>query len=426
MANGHAGPTGEPRLRTDVLTARRIVVKVGSSSLTTTAGGLDPDRVDALVDVLARTRSADTEVVLVSSGAIAAGLAPLGLTRRPRDLARQQAAACVGQGLLVARYTASFARHGVRVGQVLLTADDISRRAHYRNAYRALGQVLAMGAVPVVNENDTVATEEIKFGDNDRLAALVAHLVRADLLILLSDVDGLYDGDPGRPGSQRLREVRGRQDLVGVEIGSAGSSGVGTGGMVTKVEAARIATDAGIPVVLTAARHAADALAGRETGTFFHRTGNRASDHLLWLEHASSPRGVIGLDADAVRLLSRGEGPLLAAGVTRAEGDFIVGDAVELLDEAGRVIARGLACLDVQELSRLLGRSEREVVHRDDLVLLPNATKAGLPPRRLPLRRRVSIRIRPAHEVPHEIPHEVPLPASAGSFARGAHDEPPL
>ncbi|MFD7707392.1 glutamate 5-kinase [Streptomyces sp. NPDC059786] len=349
------------------------MVKVGSSSLTTAAGGLDSDRVDALVDVLARTRAAGTEVVLVSSGAIAAGLAPLGLGERPRDLAGQQAAACVGQGLLVARYTASFARYGLRVGQVLLTADDIGRRAHYRNAYRALAQVIAMGAVPVVNENDTVATAEIKFGDNDRLAALVAHLVRADLLVLLSDVDGLYDGDPRRPGSRRLREVHGPRDLTEVEIGSAGSSGVGTGGMVTKVEAARIATDAGIPVVLTAARHAAGALAGREIGTLFHRTGERAADHLLWLEHASSPRGAVRLTARAARTVAGRHGPLLAAGITRVEGDFTAGDPVELLDEAGRVVARALIGLDARELTRLRGRPGLEVVPRADVVPLTGA-----------------------------------------------------
>jgi glutamate 5-kinase len=374
-------------LREDVLRARRIVVKVGSSSLTTAAGGLDADRVDALVDVLARVRERGSveepvEIVLVSSGAIAAGLAPLGLEKRPSDLARQQAAASVGQGLLVARYTASFARYGLRVGQVLLTADDASRRAHYRNAYRTLEQLLVMGAVPIVNENDTVATAEIRFGDNDRLAALVAHLVRADLLVLLSDVDGLYDGDPGKPGTSRIAEVRGPQDLDGVEIGSAGKAGVGTGGMVTKVEAARIATGAGIPVVLTAARHAADALAGRDTGTLFHRTGRRAADRLLWLEHASSPRGAVTLDAGAVAAVVERRTSLLPAGVTGVEGDFAAGDPVDLLDENGHIVARGLVNFDARELPRLLGRStrdlarelgpayEREVVHRDDLVVL--------------------------------------------------------
>ncbi|MER5738950.1 MULTISPECIES: glutamate 5-kinase [unclassified Streptomyces] len=375
--------TAPSAARPFVTEARRIVVKVGSSSLTTAAGGLDADRVDALVDVLAKVRSGgEKEIVLVSSGAIAAGLAPLGLTRRPKDLARQQAAASVGQGLLVARYTASFARYGVRVGQVLLTTDDTSRRAHYRNAYRTLDQLLAMGALPVVNENDTVATDEIRFGDNDRLAALVAHLVRADLLVLLSDVDGLYDGDPAKPGTSRIAEVGGPQDIAHVEIGSAGKAGVGTGGMVTKVEAARIAAAAGIPVVLTSASRAADALAGRDTGTYFQRTGRRSADRLLWLAHASTPQGSLGLDDGAVRAVVEGKKSLLAAGIAAVEGDFVAGDPVELRDSAGRPVARGLVNFDAKELPRMLGRSthelarelgpeyEREVVHRDDLVVL--------------------------------------------------------
>ncbi|WP_405877600.1 glutamate 5-kinase [Streptomyces sp. NBC_00005] len=363
--------------------ARRIVVKVGSSSLTTASGGLDADRVDALVDVLAKSRSGgEKEIVLVSSGAIAAGLAPLGLRRRPRDLARQQAAASVGQGLLVARYAASFARYGVRVGQVLLTSDDMSRRAHHRNASRTLDKLLAMGAFPIVNENDTVATDEIRFGDNDRLAALVAHLVHADLLVLLSDVDGVYDGDPSKPGTSRIAEVRGAEDLAHVEIGSAGKAGVGTGGMVTKVEAARIAAAAGIPVVLTSAIHAADGLHGGDTGTYFHPAGKRSADRMLWLQHASTPQGSLTLDDGAVRAVVERRKSLLPAGIAAVEGEFSAGDPVELRDTEGHAVARGLVNFDAKEIPQLLGRStrelarelgpayEREVVHRDDLVIL--------------------------------------------------------
>lgn len=389
------------RARQAVGEARRIVVKVGSSSLTTAAGGLDADRVDALVDVLAKIRNQgaarrapvegaggrragaeEREIVLVSSGAIAAGLAPLGLRRRPKDLARQQAAASVGQGLLVARYTASFARYGIRVGQVLLTSDDMSRRAHHRNASRTLDKLLAMGAFPIVNENDTVATDEIRFGDNDRLASLVAHLVHADLLVLLSDIDGVYDGDPSKPGTSRIAEVKGPEDLAGVEIGSAGKAGVGTGGMVTKVEAARIAAAAGIPVVLTSAVHAAEALSGGDTGTYFHPTGKRSADRLLWLQHASTPQGALTLDDGAVDAVVERRKSLLPAGIAAVEGEFSAGDPVELRDTAGRAVARGLVSFDAKEIPRLIGRStrelarelgpayEREVVHRDDLVLL--------------------------------------------------------
>ncbi len=368
--------------RSVVTGARRVVVKVGSSSLTTAAGGIDPHQVSALVDVLAAARERGSEVVLVSSGAIAAGLSPLGLKRRPRGLAAQQAAASVGQGLLVHRYTEELARHGLIAGQVLLTLDDVTRRAHYRNAHQTFTKLLELGVIPIVNENDTVATTEIRFGDNDRLAALVAHLVHADLLVLLSDVDGLYDGPPHRPGARLIEEVRSEADLEGVSIGTVGASGVGTGGMLTKVEAARIATGAGIPVVLTSADHAAAALAGEHVGTLFHATGKRRSTRLLWLRHATDAKGSVVLDAGAVRAVVERRASLLAAGITDVVGGFDAGDPIDLVGPDGAVVARGLVNFDAGELPALLGRStqdlkrelgaayEREVVHRDDMVLL--------------------------------------------------------
>ncbi|GAA4358988.1 glutamate 5-kinase [Angustibacter luteus] len=376
-----SGSAASLRARADLRTAGRIVVKVGSSSLTTSEGKVDDERVLALVDALAVRRAAGTEVVLVSSGAIAAGLDPLGLPRRPRDLATQQAAASVGQGLLVARYTAAFGRHGIGVGQVLLTAEDVIRRTHYVNARRTLYRLLQLGVVPVVNENDTVATDEIRFGDNDRLAALVAHLVHADALVLLTDVDGLYDRAPSKPGARRIDVVAGPQDLAGVSLGTPGSR-IGTGGMVTKVEAASIATTAGIATVLTSAAQVAPALEGQDVGTWFAPTGSRRASRLLWLAHASLARGRLVLDDGAVAAVVERRMSLLPAGLVSVEGQFDAGDPVDLCDQKGHVVARGLVNYGAGELPGLLGRSthelaaelgpayEREVVHRDDLVLL--------------------------------------------------------
>ena len=368
----------------DLRNARRLVVKVGSSSLTTAGGALDHARLGALVDVIATRRSHGTDgtqIVLVSSGAIAAGITPLGLLRRPRDLATQQAAASVGQGALVAAYSKAFGVHDLTVGQVLLTADDVTRRSHYGNARRTLDRLLDLGVVPVVNENDTVATHEIRFGDNDRLAALVAHLVHADALVLLSDVDALYDGPPSRAGTSRIPLVRGPLDLNKVRIRGSGA-GVGTGGMTTKIEAAAIATAAGITTMLTSTAQAAQAMAGQDVGTLFLPTGSRRASRLLWLAHATTARGRLFLDDGAVSAVVDRRKSLLPAGVLRVEGRFGDGDPVDLCDPAGRVVARGLVNYDSTELPGLLGRStrdlarelgpsyEREIVHRDDLVLL--------------------------------------------------------
>jgi glutamate 5-kinase len=376
-----------PADRDEVLPqARRVVVKVGSSSLASVSGGLDSAALDALVDALATVRGRGVEVVLVSSGAIAAGLSPLRLPRRPRDLATQQAAASVGQGLLLARYTDAFARYGLTVGQVLLTVDDVTRRTHYRNAYRTFARLLEMGVVPVVNENDAVATHEIRFGDNDRLAALVAQLVHADALVLLSDAGGLYDGDPRRPGAALVREVPDLDAVAHLAVDLPGA-GVGSGGMATKLEAAGIATQSGIGVVLAHADDASAALAGADVGTWFRPRRARRSTRLLWLEHATRPHGLLRLDDGAVRALVERRTSLLPAGVTGVEGSFLAGDPVDLVSEDGAVVARGLVNYSSTELPALLGRStrelarelgpeyEREVVHADDLVLF----------RRLPL-----------------------------------------
>ena len=386
--------------RPDIAAAARVVVKVGSSSLTTADGEIAGEAITALAAALAARRAAGAQVVLVSSGAIASGLVPLGLTRRPSDLATQQAAASVGQGLLMARYTAAFARHGIRTGQVLLSADDLMRRTHYRNAQRTLDRLLELGVLPVVNENDTVATDEIRFGDNDRLAALVAHVTRARALILLSDVDGLYDGDPRRGQAQRIVEVRNQADLAGIRLGrglKAGQGGQGgqgapgglggqgapgIGGMATKVEAAMIASAAGIPTVVADAARAGAALAGEAAGTYFAPHGRRPATRLLWLKHAAVARGSLNLDKGAVEAVVRRHASLLPAGIIGVEGTFDAGDPVNLRDEDGVVVARGLVNYDASEIPGLMGRStrwlasklgpeyEREVVHRDDLVIL--------------------------------------------------------
>ncbi|GAA4876331.1 glutamate 5-kinase [Saccharopolyspora cebuensis] len=362
--------------RAAVAAAQRIVVKIGSSSLTTATDGLDSARLARLVDTVAARVAAGTEVVLVSSGAIAAGLAPLGLVRRPKDLATQQAAASVGQQALAHAYAESFSRYDLTVGQVLLTAEDVVRRGHYRNAHRTLHRLLRLGVVPVVNENDTVATSEIRFGDNDRLAALVSHLVGADALVLLSDVDALYDGDPRNGDASAVREVSGKQDMVGVRAGSTGASGVGTGGMASKVQAARVACSSGIPVLLTSADLADRALGPADVGTAFAATGARLSARRFWLAYAAGASGRLWLDEGAVAAVVDRRRSLLAAGVTAVEGEFHGGDVVELVGPAGTVVARGVVAYDAGEFPELMGRSSfelppeqrREVVHADDLV----------------------------------------------------------
>jgi len=369
-------------LRTQISKAKRIVVKVGSSSLTTAEGGIDTQRVNIIVDALAKHKNAGHEIVLVSSGAIAAGLSPLGLSARPKDLALQQAVASVGQGLLVHRYSESFGKHGITVGQVLLTAEDMSRRSHYRNAQRTFAKLLELGVIPIVNENDTVATDEIRVGDNDRLAGIVTHLINADALVLISDVEGLMTAPPGDVNSKLISEVKSFDDISDAQIGSALISGVGTGGMRTKVQAAQIATAGGVPTIVTSAINLNSVFDGKDVGTVFHPSKDKLSARALWLAHATDVRGSISIDQGAVIAVTEKRASLLLAGIKNIKGEFEVGDAVEIVSESGKVLGRGLVNFDSTELPNLIGKNttkllqefgegyDKEVIHRDDLVLI--------------------------------------------------------
>ena len=360
----------------------RVVVKVGSSSLTRADGGLDLNRIDILAGLIAGMRSRGHDVVLVSSGAVASGLVPLGLSRRPDELSLLQAAASVGQGRLAARWETAMSAYGLVTAQVLLTAHDVAIRSHYRTVRATFDSLLSLGAVPIINENDAVATSEFSLGDNDRLAALVAHLVTADVLVLLTDVDGLWTARPGTPGATPIRHVRSSADLAGVSVSGRGSF-VGTGGMTTKLQAATIACASGTTTLIARADDAA-ALLGQEQvptdlGTWFEPTGPHRPSRRLWMAHASQPDGRVLIDAGAARALTVGKKSLLLPGLTGLDGDFESGSVVDVVGPEG-VLARGICRYAAAELREVLGaRSEgapapdhvAPVIHRDDLAELP-------------------------------------------------------
>jgi len=363
---------------------RLAVVKVGSSSLRGTDGRLDEAQVARLADQVVASHAAGTRVVLVSSGAVAAGMGLLGLERRPLDLPTLQAAAAVGQGELIHAYQRILTGHGLTAAQILLSQDDFVHRGRYLNARTALQRLLDLGAVPIINENDAVATDELSYGDNDHLAALVTSMLDGDLLALLSDVPGLYDRDPHDPVAQLVPRVDDVEELDLERIGGVGSY-VGSGGMRTKVGSARVAVASAAHTVIADARRPdvlREVLDGEEVGTWFVAAAHRVEARRLWIGYALRVHGRIHVDAGAaVALRSRGVS-LLAVGVTRADGRFGVGDAVEVLDPDGAVVARGLSNYDVADVVRLAGRSTavaveslgtgyaREVIHRDDLVVL--------------------------------------------------------
>lgn len=370
------------------------VVKVGSSSLRGPDGRLDRTQVVNLANQLVQARKEGTEVVLVSSGAVAAGMGLLGLDRRPMDLPTLQAAAAVGQGELIQAYQRVLTDAGYTGAQVLLSQDDFVRRSRYLNARTSLRRLLALGALPIINENDAIATEELSYGDNDHLAALVASMLDAQLLVLLSDVDGLYDRDPRFDGAQLVEQVTDVDALDLASIGGVGSH-VGSGGMRTKVESARVAVASATHAVVANARRDGvldEVLAGAPVGTWFVAQTQRVEARRLWIGFALASRGRIHVDAGAAEALRTRGVSLLGVGVTRAEGAFAIGDAVEVIDPDGRIVGRGLSNYDVDDVRRMAGRSTadaaaqfgagyaREVIHRDDLVVFNGGTPPILAP----------------------------------------------
>lgn len=370
---------------------RRVVVKVGSSVLASHARGVNTRRIGLLARECAALASEGYELALVSSGAIASGLAPLGLRERPRGLPLKQAAAAVGQSRLMWAYHRAFEAQGRRVAQVLLTGDDLSRRARFLNARHTMMTLLELGVVPIINENDTVAVEEIKFGDNDTLASLVVGLIDARLLVILSDVDGLYSGDPRRdPAAVRLVNVdRITREVERVAGGSSRSEG--TGGMVTKLSAARRAAACGAATLIIDGRRTGDlsrALHGEAVGTMFFPTPQGLNSRQQWIAHAVRVSGQLWLDAGAVRAVVEGRKSLLPSGVTKVTGEFSAGDAVACLDSVGRVVARGLVNYSASDMAKICGLKTSEiakqlgykyydeVIHRDNLVVIDEAHRA--------------------------------------------------
>ena len=365
--------------------ARRLVVKVGSGLVTAPGIGPDPDRIERLAGDIAAARRDEREVALVSSGAIATGMARLALAERPRSIPEKQAAAAVGQSALMWQYEIAFKRHGLAVGQVLLTAQDIGDRTRYLNARNTLLALLGFGVVPIVNENDTVAVEEIKVGDNDNLSALVASLIEADLLVLLTDVDGLYTADPARdPGAEKLDLVETLTDEIFTMAG-AHDGGISVGGMATKLQAAQKAAASGVPMVIASGREPGvlgRILAGEPVGTCFLPKADRLGARKRWIAFAVPPQGRLAVDAGAARALTRQGRSLLPSGVTAVDGEFGAGDVVAVVDGEGREFARGLVNFEAGELRRIRGaktqeiearlgyKSVDEVIHRDNLVIL--------------------------------------------------------
>ncbi|EGL15993.1 MULTISPECIES: glutamate 5-kinase [Paenibacillus] len=363
---------------------QRIVVKIGSSSLTSDAGGLNPAPIAYFAAELARLQQNGFEVVLVTSGAVAAGFSFLGYKSRPKLLHEKQAAASVGQALLMRAYQEAFHQYGIGAAQILLTRDDFTSRKRVSNATATMEELLRRGFIPIINENDTVSVDEIKFGDNDTLSALVANLLKAGQLIIITDTDGLYTDDPRKnKDARRIERVDEISDELYRIAGGSGSS-VGTGGMRSKIEAARIAMRGGIPVFVGRATEPHDlrlAAEGNGRGTYFSAADHTLSIKKQWVGFHSVPQGKVTVDQGAENALLSGGKSLLPAGVTAVEGDFHPGDVIEVCGEDGSVIGRGVANYVAWQLQAVMGLGTGEiqrrvevprieVIHRDEWVTL--------------------------------------------------------
>ena len=365
--------------------ARRVVVKIGSALLVDDeSGGIRRKWLDGLADDVAMLRARGAEVLIVSSGAIAVGRRHLGLVKRTLRLEEKQAAAATGQIRLAHAWQETLARHGITVAQILLTPDDTEARRRHLNARATIAQLIGLGAVPVINENDSVATEEIRFGDNDRLAARVAQMVSADTLVLLSDIDGLYTADPRKQADAAripvVTEVTAEIEAMGGEA----ATGYSSGGMVTKLAAAKIALAAGCRMAIAFGKkpRPLQALDDGAPATWFLPSATPLSARKRWIAGHVSPAGTVAIDAGAAAALGRGKS-LLPAGVTRVDGSFERGDLVRVVGPDGREIARGLSAYGAAEMARIAGRRSAEIaaalgyrgrdeiIHRDDLVMSP-------------------------------------------------------
>jgi len=364
---------------------RRIVVKVGSSLLVDAkAGKLNEEWLASLVADLAALHADKRDILVVSSGAIALGRTVLKLPAGRLELDDSQAAAAVGQIALARTWTEALSRHGITAGQVLVTLGDTEERQRYLNARSTIAKLLEWRALPVINENDTVATSEIRYGDNDRLAARVATMVSADLVVLLSDIDGLYDAPPGTSAAARhIPRVERITPEIEAMAGAAGS-GLSRGGMQTKIEAAKIVTAAGTHMAIASGRvdHPLDAIAKGARCTWFITAGNPVTARKKWIAGSLEPKGIVTIDAGAIAALRRGNS-LLPVGVTRIEGDFARGDAVIIRGPDGAEVGRGLCAYDAEDAQKIRGRASAAIesilgfggkaamIHRDDLVVGP-------------------------------------------------------